>query len=147
MTVTKEQERNALNQIRKIVEDLGDNSYLAITFEGLFDLAEENIRCDFGCSVKSYIDMYCEEREKNAQLLKSHEAQVQLLKHRIGELEGVLSSKESIIRDHEANFRTLEQSYETAKAWNGNQEAECASLRHEVLKLKAKLYDLLISED
>lgn len=49
---TKEQERKALEKIRKIVADLGENSYIGMAFEGCFEIAEENIENDFGCSMK-----------------------------------------------------------------------------------------------
>jgi len=44
---TKQQERDALAAIRKMVEDLGPQSYLATAFEGCFEIAEENIENDF----------------------------------------------------------------------------------------------------
>lgn len=43
---TKQQEREALDKIRKLVEQLGPDSYLATTFEGCFQLAAENIDND-----------------------------------------------------------------------------------------------------
>lgn len=49
---TKDQERKALEKIRKIVADLGENSYIGMAFEGCFEVAEENIENDFGCSMK-----------------------------------------------------------------------------------------------
>ena len=49
---TKEQERKSLAQIKKIVEGLGANSYIGMAFEGCFEIAEENIENDFGCSMK-----------------------------------------------------------------------------------------------
>lgn len=49
---TKEQERKALAQIRKIVESLGEDSYIGMAFEGCFEMAAENIENDFGCSMK-----------------------------------------------------------------------------------------------
>lgn len=50
---TKEQERKALERIRKIVADLGENSYISYAFEGCFEKAEENIDGDMACSWKS----------------------------------------------------------------------------------------------
>lgn len=50
--ITKEQELKALAQIKKIVDGLGENSYIAMAFEGCFEIAEENIRNDWGCSMK-----------------------------------------------------------------------------------------------
>ena len=49
---TKEQERKALAQIRKKVEGLGTDSYIAKAFEGCFEIAEENIKNDYACSMK-----------------------------------------------------------------------------------------------
>lgn len=52
MAATKEQERKALARIKKIVEELGENSYTGMAFEGCFEVAEENIENDFACSMK-----------------------------------------------------------------------------------------------
>lgn len=49
---TKEQERKALEQIKKIVAGFGEKSYIGMAFEGCFEIAEENIENDFGCSMK-----------------------------------------------------------------------------------------------
>lgn len=48
MITTKAQEREALEKIRKIVEELGENSYVGMAMEGVFELAETNIENDFG---------------------------------------------------------------------------------------------------
>lgn len=50
MITTKQQERDALQQIRMIVADLGEQSYLAAAFDGVFEIAEQNIENDFGLS-------------------------------------------------------------------------------------------------
>ena len=47
MITTKEQERKALVQIKKIVDGLGKDSYIAAAFEGCFEIAESNIENDF----------------------------------------------------------------------------------------------------
>ncbi len=49
---TKQQEREALEKIRNIVADLGQDSYIGSAFEGCFEIAEENIDNDFACSMK-----------------------------------------------------------------------------------------------
>ena len=43
---TKEQERKALEQIKKIVAGLGEDSYIGIAFAGCFEDAENNIEYD-----------------------------------------------------------------------------------------------------
>lgn len=49
---TKEQERKALAQIRKIVDGLGEGSYIGTAFEGCFEIADSNIENDFGWSMQ-----------------------------------------------------------------------------------------------
>lgn len=43
MAATKEQERKALARIKKIVEELGEDSYIGMAFEGCFEAAEATI--------------------------------------------------------------------------------------------------------
>ncbi len=62
MAASKEQERKALEEIRKIVGGLGTDSYIAMAFEGCFEIAEDNISNDFGCSMKQR----AEKAEKDA---------------------------------------------------------------------------------
>ena len=45
--ITKDQERETLQQIKALVAGLGPNSYIATAFKGVFDIAEENIENDF----------------------------------------------------------------------------------------------------
>lgn len=54
---TKQQERDTLETIRKMVEELGPQSYLATAFEGCFEIAEENIENDFADSLKGRLEI------------------------------------------------------------------------------------------
>lgn len=64
MAATKEQERKALEKIRKIVEELGgSDSYIGMAFEGCFEIAEENIENDFACSMKQRVEAARKEAE------------------------------------------------------------------------------------
>lgn len=63
---TKEQERKALERIKKIVADLGPDSYVATAFEGCFEIAADNIENDFACSMKEL----AERAEKEAETLR-----------------------------------------------------------------------------
>lgn len=49
---TKDQERQAIEKIRKIVEGLGENSYVGFAMDGVLELAKENIREDAAYSMK-----------------------------------------------------------------------------------------------
>ena len=128
---TKQQERDTLEKIRKMVEQLGPDSYLAAAFEGCFDLAADNIDNDWACSM--------------AESVKDYEA-AHAAAHAVAE------EKDSEI----ARLKTqLAQMQETAR-WNGqrcDEEATAAgeaqrraeAAEAEVIQLKAKLYDLLVA--
>lgn len=54
MTATKDQEREALEKIKNIVDEVGGaDSYIGMAFEGCFELAEENINNDATFSLKN----------------------------------------------------------------------------------------------
>ncbi len=59
---TKEQERKALEKIKAIVVELGEDSYIATAFAGCFEIAEWNIDCDGADSLKERLEI----AEKNA---------------------------------------------------------------------------------
>ena len=63
---TKEQERQAIQKIRKIVESMGENSYLATAMDGVLETAEENIEYDAAFSLKGRAEV----AEKEASKLK-----------------------------------------------------------------------------
>ena len=52
VNATKAQEREALEKIKAMIEELGPQSYLKTAFEGVFEDAEENIEFDAAFSMK-----------------------------------------------------------------------------------------------
>ena len=60
---TKEQERKALEKIKKIVEELGEGSYIRTAFAGCFEIAESNIENDFADSMKERYEQAKEDVE------------------------------------------------------------------------------------
>lgn len=77
-SATKQQERDALAAIKKMVEELGPQSYLATAFDGCFEDAENNIENDFGDS------MIQRWRHAESQL-KSSQEKVEELKEQLEE--------------------------------------------------------------
>lgn len=67
---TKDQEFKALTQIKKIVDSLGEDSYIAMAFEGCFEIAETNIAHDWGCSMKQRAESAEKKVEEMEKLLK-----------------------------------------------------------------------------
>ncbi len=147
---TKQQERDALEKIQKIVEQLGPNSYLATAFEGCFDLAAENIENDWACSMADRVrraeKRAAELEDKLAESEKDYEA-AHAAAHAVAE------EKDAEIAQLKAQ---LAQMQETAR-WNGqrcDEEATAAgeaqrraeAAEAEVIRLKAKLYDYMTKE-
>ena len=143
---TKEQERKALEQIRKIVEGLGEDSYIGMAFEGCFEDAEENIENDWGCSMNGR----WQDAEQKIEHLK---AEMEELKNERDALKMINSknnaelglAKETIQQEAnranewcEVYNRAVEQTYKD--------EARIEALELENMKLKAKLYDLMVAE-
>ena len=89
---TKEQERKAVEKIRKIINELGQGSYVGIALEGCLEDAESNIENDFADSMKSRLE-HSEKRLREAQ-------------GRIAELEDKLSESE---KDYEAAHAAAHQ--------------------------------------
>lgn len=80
---SKQQERDALDQIRAIVDTLGPDSYLATAFAGCFEDAEENIKNDFACSMKQRLEN-AGQIAKNATLVRLlHQYSTRLEQERI----------------------------------------------------------------
>ena len=140
---SKQEERKALEQIKKIVAALGENSYIATAFEGYFEIAEENIENDFACSMKQRKEAaeYAEDklREKVAELegsWKTQEISLHLAETELEESRRVNSALRIRAERAEQAMRD-----EAARA---NRLAEkTAKMAQEIAKLKARLYDLL----
>lgn len=144
---TKEQERKALEQIRKIVEGLGEDSYIGTAFEGCFRVAEENIENDWACSMKERAEL----AERN----------LVLERNRIMELQKEIEARETEVKEanedaqhwrdkyHNLSKRFDELSGFNTQNWNKfrEQEDRADALEQEIIKLKAKLYDLMVADN
>ncbi len=96
MAATKEQELKALEKIKKIVADLGEDSYISMAFEGCFEIAEDNIENDFGCSMKQRAESAAAEAAKYKEMYESTAVDYEAEKRTVEELEQkVLTLKEA----------------------------------------------------
>lgn len=85
--ITKDQERKALEQIKKIVAALGEDSYVSKAFEGCFGLAEENIDNDFWMSWKETAELNKQEAEKWMDKAEELAKELDITKKRLAEVE------------------------------------------------------------
>lgn len=148
---TKEMERKALEKIRKIVEELGEDSYVGMAFEGCFEDAEENIENDFGVSMKERWLAVEGEKEKLAAQVAKKDEQIKGLEMKIASLQRANEVKEDATlaysKEAEKMVEKIKGLTESAtKYWNDLQAAETKldEKEDEIIRLKAKLYDLMV---
>lgn len=106
---TKEQERKAVEKIRKIISELGEGSYVGTALEGCLEDAESNIENDFGDSMKRRWE-YSEEQ------LKAAQEEIASLKDKLAESE----------KDYEAAHAAAHEICE-------EKDAEIAALRQQTI--------------
>lgn len=106
---TKDQEREALERIKAILDTLGPDSYVGTAFEGCLEIAEENIENDFACSTKQRVGAVVIENTR--------------LKETVKDLEYKLAESE---KDYEA-------AHEAAHLVANEKDAEIAILKTQVI--------------
>lgn len=116
---TKAEERKALEQIKAIVDKLGENSYVAMAFDGAFEIAEDNIGNDFARSVKWYMEQLTEKETVIKDMKKMCESV--LLPDELAEIRNELLLRKCDLR----NVQT--EASETIVRYA--QSPECASFR------------------
>lgn len=99
---TKEQERKAIQKIRKIVNDLGETSYVGFAMEGVLEIAEENIENDAAFSLKRQLEL-AETREKERDI------QNKALKEEIADLEVVIKKHVESERALQLKIQNMER--------------------------------------
>ena len=140
---TKAQERKALEQIRKIVEGLGENSYIAMAMEGMFQDAEENIENDFGNSWKQRAKYAQDECNRLiAEVDKAYGKHAEMKKRAEAAENAYNMTQKSAdswcAKYHEAADKATEN-------WNKfrEQEDKVEALQNEIIRLKARLFDMM----
>ena len=157
MTISKAQERKALEQIKNIVLGLGADSYIGTAFEGCFEIAESNIDNDFACSMKERAEqaeheLKCMQKKCEDQKTEISRLEIWInewsekygkLKDERDKLQKELDEANEEITDLDARLAIAENELDEADEFKGTKVAE---LEQEIIKLKAKLYDLMVKE-
>ena len=144
---TKEQERKALEKIRKIVEELGEDSYVGTAFEGCFEIAEDNIENDFACSMKQRWETAAAESDLRGARIDELTKEVCGLKDNVEMLDGKAKVKQERIDELLEEQRGLSDQLTEAHIKLHYTLEKNEALKLEILKLKAKLYDYMVKED
>ena len=132
---TKAQERAALEKIKKIVNDLGEDSYVATAFEGCFEMAEENINNDWACSMLQRAEGNANRAAAMQNRAEVAEKEVEALKAKVADLQDELIESE---KDYEAAHAAAHEIAE-------QKDAEIAALKGQLMskKLYIGLYNHL----
>lgn len=137
---TKAEELQALSQIKDIVAQLGPDSYVAMAFEGCFEVAEDNIGNDWGCSLLQR----AQAAEKH---LKETKQQLEDAQNQVDTLEQLLEDARHSSAEADNAFRRKckELAEETLK--NRDLEVQIISYQQESMRLKAKIYDMMFPDE
>ena len=142
----KEQERKALDQIRKIVAGLGEGSYVGMALEGCLDDAEENIDNDWGVSMKQRWESAKKDADHFHKIANDGASEIKRLGCELKESKEDCAAYRKMYDDMTAERdRMLELASERLTQIDGLS----GTLRDrdmEILVLKARLYDLLYKE-
>lgn len=111
---TKQQEREALEKIRKIVSVLGENSYIETAFKGIFDIAEQNIEFDAAFSLADELA----DAKEEMKAAKQEAAKAAEFVSKIKRLESDLE-REQEWQPHESNLNVKQADYDNLASAGG----------------------------
>ena len=77
--MTKQEERNILAQIKNLINEAGEDSYIGMAFEGCVQMAHENIDNDWGNSPRASLEVSYVQINDLTKKLENAEATVEIL--------------------------------------------------------------------
>lgn len=140
----KKQELKALEQIKKIVASLGEDSYIGTAFEGCFEIAEANITNDWACSMQQRVELL----EREIYSLNERNLNLAAAKDRLA---ANLAEQKEIADRATSALKRLQEENDFLCSEAGALEEKIIELKETIkekddiiLQLKAKLYDLMV---
>ena len=151
---TKDQEREALEKIKAILDTLGLDSYVGTAFEGCLEIAEENIENDFAFSMKQRVEAAVVENsrlkervkeleDKLAESEKDYEAAHAAAHLVADEKDAEIQRLKTQVQELSEKLASAEKALEDANEEAGSAEARSGEAQAEIVRLKAKLYDYM----
>ena len=147
---TKEQERKALEKITTIIAEVGgEESYIGKAFEGCFEIAQENIDNDWWCSYKQIAESKSAEAEDLRNRFATLAKEKAAVKQELEIVDNRLSTACTARDMWEQKYSEMKCKYtefcQSAEAENQALREQVEAAQLEIMKLKAKLYDYMIS--
>lgn len=141
---TKAEELKALEEIRKIVDGIGgDNSYIGMAFEGCFELAEDNIKNDFGRSARQMAESARKEADTLTKKLedskKANEDLQKVIQDQADNLRIKREDNDQLTKNAEYLIEELTKANKAIEEKDGKIKIQ----DFEILTLKARLYDFM----
>lgn len=151
---TKDQEREALEKIKAILDTLGLDSYVGTAFEGCLEIAEENIENDFAFSMKQRVEAAVVENsrlkervkeleDKLAESEKDYEAAHAAAHLVADEKDAEIQRLKTQVQELSEKLASAEEALEDANEEAGSAEARSGEAQAEIVRLKAKPYDYM----
>ena len=147
---TKEQERKALEQIKKIVNGLGENSYIGTAMAGMIEDAEENIENDFAMSWKDRAETATRRFEKaEAEMVKLSQdkeiakKELKLAQQTMQQEAERANAAWAQVKERDEKIGGLKIANEALQQLEDEKAEKIAELEMEIIKLKARLFDLM----
>lgn len=134
--MTKDQEREVLRQIIKLIDSTEDGSYIKTAFQGCVADADENIENDFALSWYDRAQSAERKAEEAQAVAKDAREAYEALKATAAQKNKYIEYWKGETEAAGRENAELTKEAEAAKA-------EADALRHEVIELKAKLYDFM----
>lgn len=149
--MTKQEEKKILEQIEKLIESAGQDSYIRLTFAGVPEVCKRNIEDDFANCPVADLE---EERKRNAEQCRKNEAEVagrlRKLEHENNALEenlrktaDQLEQYKAIVHGQSEKITQLSEELCTAAETLEARTKLLDEKNAEILALKAKLYDYM----
>lgn len=143
--MTKDQEREVLQKIKKLIDSTGSDSYIEAAFDGCVELAEENITNDFLTSFKERSES-AYTAKLTAEAIQQDQAEViKRLESQLDDLEERNANQQQRIKELESQLKESIQSTADYIHSDAAKFDEIQRLNNIIVGLKAKLYDLTMA--
>lgn len=145
---TKQEERNALQKIREILETLEPESYvrMAIT-PRVLEMAAENIEMDFGNSPDDAIEYWQKTASEYREELFATKEELEKKTVAFDSMGKHANKCEMEIVELKAEIEDLRYKKDSAIAESAHLGGVCDKLENENIRLKAKLYDMMMEKE
>jgi len=140
---TKDQEREALAEIKKIVEGLGPESYIGTAFDGCFQDAVENIDNDSWFSMKQRFESEHEKAVHNEGVATEACKALNTEKQVSAQLREQIDAIDETLQQTRASAETLNHLLTEQRDATGETQRRADAAEQLVTELKAKLYDYM----